>query len=448
MKKSDLKILVVDDELIVRDSLTKWFREDGFRVESAGDAQAALKKLRDGSWNLILADIRMPGMDGLELMQRAKAIHPGIVVIIITAYATVDTAVRALKQGAYDYVTKPIDPDYLNHIVINALEQQLLMQENQLLRNAVSELTAGDEIVGDSPEMHRVIELITVVAPTDTNVLVKGEVGTGKELVARAIHQRSTRRFLPLVTVNCGALSETRLLEELFGNQTGALQGVPAAQQGKIGQADGGTLFLDEVGCLDATAQGELLRVLEARQQGRPGGEEAPPANFRLICASKDDLEKAVREKRFRDDLFFRLTVFDIDLPPLRARRGDIAKLAHFFLDKYARAMNRKIHGFSPEAMLALKAYDWPGNVRELENVVERALVTAPGPVIGIEHLILHTSLVSPTAGQRLEDIERRHIEQVLRETGWNVSRSAAILDIDRVTLYHKIEKFGLKRQG
>jgi two-component system, NtrC family, response regulator HydG len=448
MKKSDLGILVVDDELIVRESLTKWFREDGFRVENAGDAPAALKKLRDGSWNLILADIRMPGMDGLELMQRAKAIHPGIVVIIITAYATVDTAVRALKQGAYDYVTKPIDPDYLNHIVLNALEQQLLIEENQRLRNAVSELTAGDEIIGDSPEMRRVIELITVVAPTDTNVLVKGEVGTGKELVARAIHQRSTRRFLPLVTVNCGAVTETMLQGELFGNQSGASHGIPGAPQGKIGQADGGTLFLDEVGCLDAGAQGELLRVLEARQPGRPGGNDVSPANFRLICATKDDLEKAVREKRFRDDLFFRLTVFDIELPPLRARRGDIAKLAHFFLDKYSRAMNRKIQGFSPEAMLALKAYDWPGNVRELENAVERALVIAPGPVIGIEHLILHTSLASPTAGQRLEDIERRHIEQVLRETGWNVSRSATILDIDRVTLYHKIEKFGLKRQG
>jgi DNA-binding NtrC family response regulator len=448
MKKSDLKILVVDDELIVRESLTKWFREDGFRVENAGDAQAALKKLREGSWNLMLADIRMPGMDGLELMQRAKALHPGIVVIIITAYATVDNAVRALKQGAYDYVTKPIDPDYLNHIVINALEQLLLMQENRLLRNAVSELTAGNDIVGDSPEMRRVIELIAVVAPTDTNVLVKGEVGTGKELVARTIHQRSTRRFLPLVMVNCGAVTETKLLEELFGNQAAGAVGVPASQQGKIWQADGGTLFLDEVGCLDAAAQGELLRVLEARQQVRAGGGEIPPANFRLICATKDDLENAVREKRFRDDLFFRLTVFDIDLPPLRARRGDVAKLAHFFLEKYARAMSRKTQGFSPEAMLAMKAYDWPGNVRELENVIERALVVAPGPVIGIEYLIFHTSLASPTAGQRLEDIERRHIEQVLRETGWNVSRSAAILDIDRVTLYHKIEKFGLKRQG
>ena len=280
MKKSDLGILVVDDELIVRDSLTKWFREDGFRVDAAGDAPAALKKLRDGSWNLVLADIRMPGMDGLELMQRVKAIDPGIVVIIVTAYATVDTAVRALKQGAYDYVTKPIDPDYLNHIVINALEQQLLMQENQRLRNAVSELTAGDEIVGESPEMRRVLELITVVAQTDTNVMIKGEVGTGKELVARTIHQRSTRRFLPLVTVNCGAMTETMLLEELFGDHAEDSHGTPAAQQGKIGQADGGTLFLDEVGCLDASAQGELLRILETRLPGRTGGDGRASGKF------------------------------------------------------------------------------------------------------------------------------------------------------------------------
>jgi DNA-binding NtrC family response regulator len=441
-------ILVVDDELIVRESLTKWFREDGFRVDAAGDGFAALKKLRDGSWNLVLADIRMPGMDGLELMQRVKAIDQSIVVIIITAYATVDTAVRALKQGAYDYVTKPIDPDYLNHIVVNALERQLLLQENQRLRDAVSELTAGEEIIGDSPEMRRVIELITVVAQTETSVMVKGEGGTGKELVTRAIHQHSTRRFSPLVTVNCGAVTESMLLEELFGSERAVSHGAFAVQKGRIEQADGGTLFLDEVGCLDARAQGELLRVLETRQHGRLGGTEVFMANFRLICTTKDDLEKAVREKRFRDDLYFRLTVFGIELPPLRARRGDIAKLAHYFLGKYSRAMNRKIQGFTPEAMLALRGYAWPGNVREIENVIERALVMAPGPVIGIEHLILHTSLASPTAGQRLEDIERCHIEQVLRETGWNVSRSAAILDIDRVTLYNKIGKFGLKRQG
>ena len=446
MKKNELGILVVDDELIVRESLTKWFREDGFRVDAAPDGVTALKKLKTETWNLVLVDIKMPGMDGMELLHRVKRSSPHLVVIIITAFATVETAVRALKEGAYDYITKPIDPDYLNHIVINALEQQLLVQENQRLRDTVSELTAGSEIVGDCPEMHRVVELIQTVAPTETTVLIRGENGTGKELVARAIHQASPRRFAPLITVNCGAINEHLLADELFGHEDGAYPGAHQMQKGKIELANGGSLFLDDVGSLDLKSQAELLRAMELKQITRLGGTEPLHVSFRVLCASQEDLDLAVREERFREELFYRLTVFEIPLPPLRARRGDVAKLSHFFLGKYARAMNRKMHGFSPEAMLALKAYDWPGNVRELQNVIERALVVAPGQLIEREHLILHKDLASPSAGKRLEDVERQHIESILRETGWNISRSATILDIDRVTLYHKIERYSLRR--
>jgi len=448
MKKSELGILVVDDELIVRESLTKWFREDGFRVDAAPDGSAALKKLQTETWNLLLVDIKMPGMDGMELLHRVKRMNPSIVVIIITAFATVETAVRALKEGAYDYITKPIDPDYLNHIVINALEQQLLVLENQRLRDAVSELTAGSEIIGDCPEMHRVLELVRTVAPTETTVLIKGENGTGKELVARAVHQASPRRFSPMMTVSCGAVSELLVADELFGHEAGAFPGAQQMQKGKIELADGGSLFLDDVGSLNLKTQAELLRSMEVKQIVRLGAVEPINVSFRVLCASQENLDKEVREGRFREELYYRLTVFEIQLPPLRARRGDVAKLAHFFLGKYARAMNRKMHGFSPEAMLALKAYDWPGNVRELQNVIERALVVARGQMIEREHLVLHRDIASPKPGKRLDDVERLHIEDILHETGWNISRSATILDIDRVTLYHKIEKYGLKREA
>jgi len=448
MKKEELGILVVDDEFIVRESLTKWFREDGFRVDAAPDGLTALKKLQAEQWNLVLTDIRMPGMDGLELLQRVKRINPQCVVIIVTAFATVETAVRALKEGAYDYITKPIDPDYLNHIVNNGLEQQQLQLENQRLRNAVSELTAGSAIIGECAEMRRVIELVETVAPAETTVLITGENGTGKELVARGIHQASARRFSPLITFNCGSLGELLTADELFGHEPGANPDAHEMQKGKIELADGGSLFLDDIGSLDLKSQAELLRSLEMKQIIRLGGVDPINVSVRMLCASQEDLEKAVHEGRFREDLYYRLTVFEIKLPPLRARRGDVAKLAHFFLGKYARSMNRKMQGFSPEAMLALKAYEWPGNVRELQNVVERALVVARGPMIEREHLILHTDSVSLSTGKRLEDMERAHIAVILRETGWNISRSATILDIDRVTLYHKIERYGLKRQA
>jgi DNA-binding NtrC family response regulator len=447
MNKSEIGILVVDDELIVRESLSKWFREDGFRVDAAENAAAALRKLQAGTWNIMLVDIKMPGMDGIELLQRVRQTNKEVVVIVITAFATVDTAVKALKEGAYDYITKPIDPDYLDHMVEKAIQQQMLLRENQKLKDAVSELTESGEIVGESPEMMKVMDLVRTVAPTDTTVMIRGESGTGKELVARAIHAASPRKYFPIVTVNCGAMTESLLESELFGHERGAFTGAQYRRKGKVELADGGTLFLDEIGNIDTKTQMDLLRVIETKQFTRVGGTEIVRSDFRVVCATNKDLECAVREGTFREDLYYRLNVFTIDLPPLRGRRGDIAKLAHYFLVKFSRQMNKNVQGFSPEAMLAIKAHDWPGNVRELENAVERAMVVAQGDLIERSHLPLHAVVSGQRDGKRLEDIEQRHIEQVLRENGWNVSRSAAVLDIDRVTLYHKIEKFGLKRE-
>jgi DNA-binding NtrC family response regulator len=447
MNKSEIGILVVDDELIVRESLSKWFKEDGFRVDSAENAAAALRKLQAGPWNIMLVDIKMPGMDGIELLQRVRQTNKDVVVIVITAFATVDTAVKALKEGAFDYITKPIDPDYLDHMVDKALQQQLLVRENQKLKDTVSELSESGEIIGESPEMKKAMDLVHTVAPTDTTVMIRGESGTGKELVARAIHAGSPRKYFPIVTVNCGAMTESLLESELFGHERGAFTGAQYRRKGKVELADGGTLFLDEIGNIDTKTQMDLLRVIETKQFTRVGGTEIIRSDFRVVCATNKDLEGAVRDGTFREDLYYRLNVFTIDLPPLRGRRGDIANLAHYFLAKFSRQMNKKVQGFSPEAMQALKAHDWPGNVRELENAVERAMVVAQGDLIERSHLPLHAVMTGQRDGKRLEDIEQRHIEQVLHDNGWNVSRSAAVLDIDRVTLYHKIEKFGLKRE-
>jgi len=446
MNKNDVGILVVDDELIVRESLSKWFAEEGFRVEAADNAANALKKLQTNNWNIMLVDIKMPGMDGIELLHRVKETNKHIAVVIITAFAAVDTAVKALKDGAYDYVTKPIDPDYLDHLIDKILQEQELVKENQRLRDAVTELTSSDDIIGDSPEIMKVMDLVQTVAPTDTTVMIRGESGTGKELIARAIHNRSPRKYFPLVTVNCGAMTETLLESELFGHEKGSFTGAQYRRKGKVELADGGTLFLDEIGNIDSKTQMDLLRVIETKQFMRVGGSEMISSDFRVICATNKNLEQAVKDGSFREDLFYRVNVFPICIPPLRSRKGDIAKLAHYFLEKYTKAMNKKVEGFSRDAMLALRGHEWPGNVRELENAIERAVVVSSGPMIEKDHLPLQMLVASTASGRRLEDIEHKYIEEVLAETGWNISRSATILDIDRVTLYHKIEKFGLKR--
>jgi len=447
MNPQAIGILIVDDEFSVRDSLYKWFVMEGYRVDTAEDANSALKKLQDNPWDIILLDIKMPGMSGIELQNRIKQIDKHIITIIITAFASVDTAVQALKEGAFDYITKPIDPDVLSRLIRKAIEQKKLISENIQLRLKIDELAALDDIVGESEARKKVMEMVDLVAGTESTVMIRGESGTGKELVARAIHVRSSRRYFPIIAINCGAYPEGLLESEIFGHEKGSFTGAMYQRKGKLEMANKGTLFLDEIGNISLKMQMDLLRVIETRQFTRLGGNKTIEADFRVICATNKDLEKAVKEGEFREDLYYRLNVFSIMIPPLRERKSDIPVLARYFLNRYAQSMNKKVTDLSAEALAVLTQYDWPGNVRELRNVIERAMVGVKGSRIEVEDLYFQFPSQSVASeGDSLEDVEKAHIKKVLRENDWNISRSADLLKIDRVTLYKKIEKYQLKR--
>ena len=440
------KIMIVDDELSVRKSLEEWFREDGFRVETAEDGETALRKMPSGPYDIIVVDLKMPGMDGMTLQKRIREIDREAAIIILTAYASVETAVEALKAGAFDYITKPVDPDDLSHVVQNALRQKELTEENLRLKEKVSELSGPTPLVGQSPKMRHVLELIQTVAETDSTVVIRGESGTGKELVARAIHAQSRRRFFPIVAVNCGSIPETLLESELFGHEKGAFTGAQYRRKGKLEMADGGTLFLDEVGTIGPQMQVNLLRVLETKEFTRLGGTRPVKVDFRVLCATNQDLEQLTKEGKFREDLYFRINVVSISLPPLRDRREDIPLLAQHLLTKYAHEMNRPFTGFDSSAMDLLVRYDWPGNVRELANAVERALVVGKAPTVRADDLPVRVNENSaPPVGDSLADVEKAQIRLILERTHGNVTRAAEILKIDRVTLYNKIKKFGLR---
>ncbi len=446
MNNSEIKILIVDDEQIVRDSLTHWFEEDGYQVSSAADAFDVLKDLRPNKYDIMLVDIKMPKMSGLELLEKVKEIDPDCIVIIITAYASVPSAVQALKNGAFDYVTKPIDPDELSHLIKNAIKQKSLKQENVALKTSIDEMFGFEGLIGESTEMKKVFELIKIVAPQDTTVMIRGESGTGKELIARAIHMNSPRRYYPIIPVNCGAFTESLLESELFGHEKGAFTGAQYRRKGKIEMANGGTLFLDEVGSVSPKMQIELLRALETKQFTRVGGNEIVKVDFRLISATNENLEKLVEEGRFREDLYYRLNVFTIYVPPLRERRSDIPVLANYFVQKFARQMNKPILKISDEAMEILLNHNWPGNVRELENAIERAMVVGKLPEIKPSDLPFQIEKNFKNESDSLEDVEKNHIHKVLRKYDWNISKAAAALEIDRVTLYNKIKKYGLQK--
>jgi DNA-binding NtrC family response regulator len=447
MKPADIGILVVDDEASVRDALCKWFQFDGYRVDTAQDANSALQKLQESPWDIVLLDIKMPGMDGLELQRRIKQIDQNIVTIMITAFASVDTSIQALKEGAFDYIVKPVDPDDMSHLIRNAVEQRRLLAENIQLRQHIEEISFADEIIGESPALKKVMEKVATVAGTDSTVMIRGESGTGKELIARAIHSNSTRRYFPIITINCGAYTEGLLESELFGHEKGAYTGALYRRRGKLEMADKGTIFLDEIGNIGVKMQMDLLRVIESRQFTRLGGDKIVSVDFRIICATNKDLESAVREGSFREDLYYRLNVFSIVLPPLRERKSDIALLARFFVKKYAQAMNKNVSDVSPETLDVLMRYEWPGNVRELRNVIERAMVGARGAMIDVEDLSFPFPVcMKPPTEDSLEEVEKNHIQIILERTGGNVAQAAAILKINRVTLYNKIEKYQLKK--
>jgi DNA-binding NtrC family response regulator len=438
-----LSILIVDDEQVVRDSLVHWFTEEGYEVEAADCAAAALARLASREFDLVIADIRMPGIDGIELLEKIRSEQLDTSVIVMTGYASVDTAVRALKHGAFDYITKPFDPDDLSVVVRNALEQHRLKRENRMLRQQLENHTLT-ELIGQSEAMRHVREQIETVAAVDSTVLIEGESGTGKELVARAVHRLSPRRFNPMVVVHCGALTETLIESELFGHEKGAFTGAQYRKKGKFEAATGGTIFLDEIADISLKTQTDLLRVLQEREIVRVGGTQPIHVDFRVIAATNRDLAELVREGRFRSDLYYRLNVFTIHLPPLRDRHGDIPLLATCFLEKYSRQMSRKFTGFDRGAMELLIAHNWPGNVRELENIVERAVVVGHEPLVRGHDL----ALSRPAGGLEdlsIEHLERRHIVRVLEDFAWNQTQAAKALGIDRVTLYHKIRRYGLK---
>lgn len=438
-------ILIVDDESSVRDSLYNWFIEDGYHVACAEDAKEALSVLETENFDIVLTDIKMPGMDGLEMLRRIKTIRKEAVVIMMTAFATVDTAVQALKDGAFDYVTKPFDPDDLSHLIRNASKQISLMEENQILKEKVVSLENVEDIIGDSEAMHKVLREIESVAQSNASVIITGESGTGKELVARAIHGNSPRRFFPLVSVHCGALSESLLESELFGHEKGAFTGAIYNRKGRFEMADNGTIFLDEIATISSKMQIELLRVLESKSFVRVGGNKEIKSDFRVICATNRDLKTMVDNGAFREDLYYRLNVVNINVPPLRERIEDILLLTEYFIKKYCTTMNRPVMTIEPAALKRLEEFPFPGNIRELENMIERAIVVGNGKKITLKDLPMAKTDSSP-AFESLGDIEKHHIEQILSKYNWNISAAAKALKVDRVTLYNKIKKYKLKQ--
>jgi len=449
--KTEVNILVVDDEEIVRGSLHDWLREDGYQVEAVEDGFKALEKFRDRNWDIALIDLKMPKMDGLELLGKIKEIRPETQVVIITAFATVNTAVQAIKIGAYDYLVKPFNPEELSLLIKRLVESQNLLKEISHLRKELQKQYQFYDLISKSAAMQKVFDLAHTIAKSNSNILILGESGTGKELLARAIHNESLRAAGPFIPVSCVALTESLLESELFGHEKGSFTDAIAQKKGKFELADRGTIFLDEIGDINPKLQLSLLRVLQEKEFTRVGGIKSIKVDVRIIAATNRDLKKAVDEGKFRDDLYYRLNVIAIELPPLREHKEDIPLLVHHFIEKFNIEMGGKVERIAEEALDILMKYDWPGNVRELENVIERAMVITRGTLIKAEDLHLSPQVLKEKGAVPLSDdktiksIEKKHIARVLEENKWNIQKSAAQLGIDRVTLYNKIKKYKLK---
>ncbi len=449
-------ILIVDDEKNTREGLARALQHR-YDVRLADSGAAALRVLESEPVDLLLSDVRMPEMDGLTLMKRALARVPQPVCVLLTAYGTVDAAVEATKAGAYDYLEKPVNLDRLETVIQRALASRAMESENRRLREQLDRRFGLESIVGQSPEIQEVLDTIRQVAPSRATVLIEGESGTGKELVARALHQLSPRALGPFIAVHCAALAPTLLESELFGHERGAFTGAVDRHMGRFEAADGGTLFLDEIGEIDLSMQVKILRVIEERRFERVGGRETLDVDVRLVAATNRDLRRMVEERRFREDLYFRLNVVTITLPPLRARPGDIPLLVDHFLKEYAAENGRSVPVLTPDAMDALTAYSWPGNVRELRNVVERMIVLSRGERLTVRDLpsvirerVRERGADGPGggAGLSLEENERRIIRRALEATGGNRVRAARELGISRRTLHRKIAAYGLSDAG
>ena len=447
------RILVVDDEQVARESLAAWLREDGYAVDLAASGADAIGLAREREYALALIDLRMPpGADGIETMRALKALRPDVPAVIVTAFASIDTAIDAMKEGAEDYLLKPVNPREISLLVERLLSLTRLRRENRYLRRRLTRQRTFHELIGRSAEMQAVFALIRDVASLRSTILVLGESGCGKELVARAIHAEGERRTRRFVAVSCAALPETLLESELFGHERGAFTGAGSRKLGKVELAAGGTLFLDEIGDIPARVQQGLLRVLQERRFFRVGGTEEISVDVRFIAATNRDLEEAVRAGDFREDLFYRLNVITVRVPPLRQRREDIPLLAEHIVARLAEEMKKPVERLADGALQVLLEYDWPGNVRELENTLERAMVGCRGDVLSEEDVAFVRSLArrdrewEPPAEASLAEIERKAIEAALRRTAGNVRQASRELGIDRSTLYDKMKRLGLSR--
>jgi len=446
------KILVVDDEEVMCQSLAGWLREDGYTVDTAYSGPEALSKAAASEYAIYFVDLKMPGgIDGIETMMRIRKQQPQASVIIITAFATVDTAITAIKEGAQEYIVKPCNPEEISLLVGRIIGVKNLQRENLILRRKLARQYRFQDIITKNPKMSAVLELAREVASLRSTVLIRGESGTGKELVARAIHNCGDRAGKPFVAVSCAALAETLLESELFGHEKGSFTGAGAQTKGKFELAGDGTVFLDEIGDISAKVQVDLLRVLQERSFYRVGGSAEVPVGARVIAATNANLEEAVAAGRFREDLFYRLNVIDIRIPPLRDRREDIPLLAEHFVEKLAPELGKPVRDVSEDALKALLDHDWPGNVRELENAVERAMVTCRGQALtGDDFAFLSRAAQqtnwAPPAGMTLADMEKEAIAATLQRTQGNIKEAAAQLGIDRSTLYEKIKRYEIQR--
>jgi len=443
-----MSIMVVDDEEIVRESLFHWFKKYGHMVETASSGFEALDKLENYPFQLLFVDIKMPGMDGIELLEKVKTEYPDTIVIIITAYGSIESAVKAMRIGASDYLLKPFKPDQLSLVMERISHQKKLLFEHDYLKGRLEKITRFDNIIGQSPAMEDIFNLIPEVAQSDSSILLIGETGTGKELVAKAIHAKSRRSHLPFIAINCGALPDTLLESELFGHQKGVFTGATQARKGFLEVVSGGTLFLDEIGEISPKMQIDLLRVLEEKKITSIGSREPVDVDFRLISATSRDLGKGITDGSFREDFFYRINVIIIDIPPLKKRKEDIPLLIQHFLEKYGHETTKQVDRVTRDAAELLKRYDWPGNVRELENAVERAVVLSQSRTLGIKDFAFLRSSPAPLSRPlSLQEVEKQHIQQILEEYNWNVTQASKALEINRVTLHKKIKRFNLERR-
>ena len=444
MKKNE-RILIVDDEQIVRESLFLWFEYEGYKVDKAENSEAALNIFEKGLFDLAFIDMKMPGMSGLDLLKKLKEADDDCIYILITAYASESSAIRALKDGAYDYITKPIDPDNLSQLVQNALEQRKMKKENKLLGDS-NDLIIPVTFAGESKQMKKIKEIIGIIASSDSTILIQGESGTGKELVAKTIHLNSKRKFFPFVVVNCKELSESNFKKDLLGFEKLEQKQKTIKHKGKYELAKDGTIFLKDVNTLSLKIQKEFLKLIDEKKYHPVGSNKMIKSEFRIIASSSESLDDMVKKKNFNKNLYDRLNKLYLNIPPLRERRDDIPILAYSFFKKYCLEKDKVINNISPESMKLLCDYDWRGNVIELKNTIEKAVTVAKSETLKPENLTI--SIKSKTflddTDQSLDTFEKKYIEKILTENGWNISRSAKLLNIDRVTLYSKIKKYGL----